>query len=64
MRFRNIRKQTVIMYTNIVFKILYTMMKLQELDYFSLQDIDGGIETIPSIKVITDYVDINSYEQN
>lgn len=52
------------MYTNIVFKILYTMMKLQELDYFSLQDIDGGIETIPSIKVITDYVDINSYEQN
>lgn len=56
-KFRNVRQQTVTMYTNIVFKILYTMFKLQELGYFKLQNIDENIESIDSIEVITNYVD-------
>lgn len=56
-KFRNVQPRTVTMYTNIVFKILYTMIKLQELGYFQLDGIDDDIETIDSIDVISNYVD-------
>lgn len=56
-KFRNVRKETVIMYTNIVFKILYTMIKLQDLGYLRLFDINDKAEDIGCIEVVTNYFD-------